>query len=85
MWDCVSKPDKHRMNRPVRHSWGDPMRFACKTERERRRCGIIKITRHEGSTHWTEFWRGLDRYVGHRTPPCDGLANCSASGEARPR
>lgn len=55
-----------------RHSWGDPVRFAHKTERECvNLCGIVKVTRHEGDRHWIEFWRGLDRIEGAKTPACE--------------
>jgi hypothetical protein len=53
-----------------RHSWGEPQRFAHKTEREcLNGCGIVKVTRHEGDQHWVEFWRDLGRVdVGGKTP-----------------
>jgi hypothetical protein len=55
-----------------RHSWGEPVRFANKTERECLNCGIVKVTRHE-ATCWTEFWRGLDQIEGTSTPVCESI------------
>ncbi|MCB1499734.1 MAG: hypothetical protein KDK07_08065 [Bauldia sp.] len=60
----------------ARHRWGEaerPTRF--KTERQCVKCGLVKVTRHEntggpGETHWTEFWRGLERIECEATPPC---------------
>lgn len=62
------------MTRPRNHSWGDPVRFERKTERTctHEGCCIVKVTRHEGSEHWTEFYRGLDRIESRRRPPCEG-------------
>jgi hypothetical protein len=54
-----------------RHAWGDPVRFAYKSEREcMNGCGIVKVTRHEGTQHWTEFWRDGERIEGDGTPQC---------------
>jgi hypothetical protein len=56
----------------TRHSWGEPVRFQFKTERECERCGTIKVTRHEpGVLPWQEFFRDLDRIPGDHTPKCD--------------
>lgn len=61
-----------------RHIWGEasrPTRF--KTERECSRCGLVKVTRHEGmagspgESHWTEWWRGLERIHAEQTPACE--------------
>lgn len=58
-----------------RHSWGAPDRFPNKTERVCVHCGVVRVTRHEGVRHWTEFWRGLERVAsdghGWRTPACE--------------
>lgn len=62
-----------------RHRWGEPVRFAHKTERECARCGIVKVTRHEGGTHWLEFWRGLDRVA--NPPKCLGHAEVREAEE----
>lgn len=59
----------------VRHSWGEPARFERKSERECRRCGMVKVTRHEAEgprdVHWTEFWRDCEQIPAQPTPPCD--------------
>lgn len=58
-----------------RHRWGEPVRFAHKTERECARCGLIKVTRHEAvgahDVHFTEWWQGLDKINSAVTPSCD--------------
>jgi hypothetical protein len=54
-----------------RHSWGAPMRFPYKTERSCvNGCGIVKVTRHEGGEHWTEFYCDGVKIECERTPPC---------------
>lgn len=54
-----------------RHRWGEPVRFAHKTEREcLNGCGIVKVTRHEDDI-WTEFWRGGERIFSNHTPVCE--------------
>lgn len=61
----------------MNHRWGKKLVVnANKTERECvNGCGIIKVTRHEveggRDLHWVEFWRGLDRIEGQRTPVCE--------------
>jgi hypothetical protein len=59
----------------TRHSWGEPARFDHKSERECRRCGMVKVTRHESEgphdVHWTEFWRDCEQIATQPTPPCD--------------
>jgi hypothetical protein len=61
-------------DRAPRHSWGEPMRFQHKTERECRRCGMVKVTRHQTFENvWTEFWRnGEEKIEGKGTPVCTG-------------
>lgn len=58
-----------------RHEWGEPARFHHKTERECRRCGLLKVTRHEADgprdVHFQEFWRGLEQIRTTGTPPCE--------------
>lgn len=63
-----------------RHSWSEPSRpTRFKTERECSRCGLVKVTRHEGipgapgESHWTEWWRGFERIHTDNTPPCESL------------
>lgn len=62
------------------HSWGDPVRFERKTERECNNCGMIKVTRHEQEV-WTEFWRdGVQiRQFGERTPVCEPVKQENAA------
>lgn len=58
----------------MRHSWPDHLttRYPNKTEREcANGCGIVKVTRHEGVEHWTEFWRDGDKIKGQGTPACE--------------
>jgi hypothetical protein len=44
-----------------------------KTDRECRRSGLVKVTRHEfegrRDLHWQEFWRDLDRVDDGRSMP----------------
>ncbi len=56
------------------HSWGEPERFQRKTERECKKCGMIRVTRHEEEI-WTEYWNGLDQVPqdGNRVPVCSGV------------
>lgn len=62
-----------------RHRWGPPSRPSrFKTERQCARCGLVKVSRHEGdpgsgsgASHWTEWWRGLDRIESGATPRCE--------------
>ena len=37
------------------------------------KCGMTKVTRHEGHQHWAEFYRvdGARIHYGDRTPPCE--------------
>lgn len=59
------------LGKPGRHAWGDPVRFQYKTERICLVCGLIKVTRHEPSTHpWLEFWRGSEKLDVQCTPVC---------------
>lgn len=63
-----------------RHSWGEPIRFEHKSERVCVHCGLIKVSHHEGDSHWIDFWRnGLlgtpDLIATDRTPACEGAAN----------
>lgn len=61
------------MTQPKRHRWGEKVIVSpYKTEREcLNGCGIVKASRHEGASHWTEFWRGLDRISVNETPACE--------------
>ncbi len=59
----------------LRHARGEPVRFVHKTERQCCRCGLVKVTRHEGDEHWVEFWRDEEKVAQPHhgrvlTPPC---------------
>ncbi len=55
-----------------RHTWGGAERPThLKTERQCLVCGLVKVTRHEGSQHWTEWWFALAKLRCDLTPPCD--------------
>lgn len=58
-----------------RHSWGERVPFQNKTERECRRCGMVKVTRHEADgprdLRWVEWWRDCEQIRFDATPPCD--------------
>lgn len=57
-----------------RHSWGEPLRLAHKSERECRRCGMIKVTRLERDNCWVEYWHnGEEKVEGRGTPVCSGV------------
>jgi hypothetical protein len=59
----------------TRHSWGEKVRFAHKTEQQCRRCEMVKVTRHEfeagRDVYWTEFWRDVEQIKTDVTPRCD--------------
>lgn len=61
----------YRRARRDRHAWGEPVRFPHKTERACARCGLVKVTRHDGGGHWLEYWRGLERVPGPALPACE--------------
>lgn len=69
----------------TRHRWGDrnPVSLQ-KTEYTCRRCGVVKISRHETEggreLHWKEFYRDLDKIAGAAdpTPPCDARLEVTA-------
>lgn len=61
----------------ARHKWGGPNRTEHKSERVCIICGLIKVSHHQGDSHWIDFWRsGLigppDLISSDRTPPCSG-------------
>jgi hypothetical protein len=64
------------MTTSPRHSWGArvPFPLAHKTERVCKKCGLVKVTKHESEGprdfHWPEFWRELDQIEGRGTPAC---------------
>lgn len=68
----------------MKHRWGDKtIVTANKTEREcLNGCGVVKVTRHETEggrdLHWIEFWSGLDRVEGDRTPSCTAAVKYNA-------
>lgn len=60
----------------TRHRWGEPVRFAHKTEREcLNGCRTIKVSRQEfdggRDVYWTEFWCDGDRIECAGTPLCE--------------
>lgn len=60
------------MTAAKRHRWGNKIAHPHKTEREcLNGCGIVKVTRHEGNSHWNEFWRDLERISVDRVPACE--------------
>jgi hypothetical protein len=70
--------------RPARHSWGLPVRFAQKTERQCLSCRLVKVTFHEIDDRghdrcWTEWYRGPDQTESRNTPACEVV---SAEGRA---
>lgn len=55
-----------------RHRWGEKTVFPHKSECEcLRGCGIVKVSRHEGNSHWIEYWRGLNRISVGKAPACE--------------
>ena len=56
-----------------RHRWGQKNVVSpYKTEREcQNGCGIVKASRHEHHSHWTEYWRGLERISVDKAPACE--------------
>lgn len=60
--------------KPRRHKWGDKVVFPHKSERECiHGCGIVKVSRHEGRSHWIEYWRGLEKISVGATPACEAV------------
>jgi hypothetical protein len=59
----------------TKHRWGEKTIVSpYKSEREcLNGCGIVKVTRHEHTSHWIEYWRGLDRIEVIRTPACEPI------------
>jgi hypothetical protein len=59
----------------VRHSWDEPVRPDINnTFRSCRKCGLIRITRHEPDNtpqHWVEFERDGQKIASAKTPACD--------------
>ena len=67
------------MTAAQRHSWSDPTRYEHKSERQCVNCALIKVSHHQGDSHWIEFWRvdadGIPEKVAtDRTPPCEARA-----------
>lgn len=70
----------------TRHKWGERNEISPqRTEYPCRRCGALKVSRHEfeggRELHWKEFWRAgvrLDR--DGLTPPCDAALEAPAEG-----
>lgn len=58
-----------------RHRWGAAFRDIYSTERRCVRCGLIKITHHEGEgIPWVEFRRNGERVSVDATPVCEGMS-----------
>lgn len=58
----------------MKHRWADPVRPDHHTTyRACTRCGMVRISRHEGAEHWCEFERadGARVHFGGATPPCE--------------
>jgi hypothetical protein len=69
-----------------RHAWDEPVRPDLNnTFRTCRKCGIVKITRHEDDNvprHWTEWERDGAKITAAGTPRCeDGIPADTAIGE----
>lgn len=59
----------------MRHLWADPVRPDHHvTYRGCMRCGMLKVSRHEGALHWCEYYRMPDeaRVLSVGVPPCSG-------------
>ena len=63
------------------HSWSDKVAYLNKSERECRRCGLVKVTRHEGLRSWVEWWREGERLASEVTPPCLDTARANRMEE----
>jgi hypothetical protein len=55
---------------PERHRWGPPDRRLHETVRTCLKCGLVKLSRHEGNLHWIEWYRVEERVELMRTPAC---------------
>lgn len=62
----------------TRHRWTLQSRETHRTERVCSRCGMLKVTRHDGPMPWTEFWFGGAMDDGARTPICSPVARQAA-------
>jgi hypothetical protein len=54
----------------MKHRYGDPYRETYRTTRTCVKCGLQKITHHEGRLPWIDFWRDAT-CLGAKTPPCE--------------
>jgi len=63
----------------MRHRWGEPHRTEHETSRACLRCGLIRVTRHDGPGFpWVEWHRDGLRVPAERTPPCEVTAEADA-------
>lgn len=62
-----------------RHSWGEVAKSYGYARRRCSKCGIDKMMRHAGGTHWTEWWRAGQFVKDGPTPPCQEEANAKAA------
>lgn len=57
------------------HRWKLVYQDQHKTERQCIRCNMVRVTKHPPvGFPWIEYWRGLDRLPGDKTPPCEPIA-----------
>lgn len=77
------QPAKAGVHAVTHHRWANKVVISPnKTERECVHCGLVKVSRREfeggRDIYWTEFWRGLDRIEGERTPACEPIGAIAA-------
>lgn len=55
------------------HRWAEPTREPWATYRQCRRCGMLRVTRHDdaASYPWVEFMQGGVLLEDRRTPKCE--------------
>jgi hypothetical protein len=54
-----------------RHAWSEKVSYERHSDRVCWDCELIKRTRHEGHSHWIEWWRDGKRIASSATPPCE--------------
>lgn len=59
----------------TRHKWSAPRRDVYLTFRDCVRCGLIKITHHEGHRPWISFERDGRHVESAGTPACEGVVS----------
>lgn len=64
----------------MKHKWDpNPARTQFLTTRVCTKCGLQKITHHEGPQTWIEWKRDEATIPGTKTPPCEAVEGSDAA------